>query len=137
MALGAAGLRLAAALGAPGGLERGLAALTLGAAAAVLEALGLGLAGVGGDGVALTIAAAATWGAVRALTPRPGRGMVVELLDWVRAAGLRAALGVGGAAGVVVGWTCWQLRHPFIGGDGLIYHLPIASAWVQNGRPGS
>jgi hypothetical protein len=137
MALGSAGLRLGAALGAAGGLERGLAALTLAAAAGALEALALGLVGLGGDGAGLTLGALAAWGAVRILTRRPGRSSVVELLDWLRAAGLRAALGAGAAAGVVVGWICWQLRHPFIGGDGLIYHLPIASAWVQNGRPGS
>jgi hypothetical protein len=34
-------------------------------------------------------------------------------------------------------WIAWQLRHPLIGPDALTYHLPIATAWVQNGRPGS
>ncbi len=136
LALAAAGLRLAWGLGARG-VERALCAITLAAAAAGVEALALGLVGLGGDGVALTLAALATWTAVRAAARGPATGALVELLGWVRRAAPGTAVGVGAAAGVVVGWIAFQLRHPFIGGDGLIYHLPIASAWVQNGRPGS
>ncbi len=135
-ALMAAGLRLASRLGAVG-LERILGAVTFAAAAAVLEALGLGLVGLGGDGVTLTLAALATAEVVRRRTPRAAVAALEEVLDGLRALPTRLALAFGALGGVVVGWTCWQLRHPFIGGDGLIYHLPIASAWVQNGHPGS
>ena len=135
-ALVAAGLRLASRLGAVG-LERMLGAVTFAAAAAVLEALALGLVGLGGDGVTLTLAALATAEVVRRRTPRAAVAALEEVLEWLRVLPTRAALAFGALAGVVVGWTCWQLRHPFIGGDGLIYHLPIASAWVQNGHPGS
>ncbi len=136
VALAAGGLRVAARLGA-GGLERVLSAFTFATAAAVVEALALGLAGAGGDRVVLTLAAVASWAAVRRLTPRPAVPAGVELIGWLRRMPAAAAVGVGAAAGVVTGWIVHQLRHPFIGGDGLIYHLPIASAWVQNGRPGS
>jgi hypothetical protein len=124
VALLAAGLRVAACLGARG-IELALSGFTLAAAAAAVEALGLGLEGWGGDSLVLGAAAVATWGVVRALTPPAA----------VRRA--RVRVWAGAAAGAVAGWIVFQLRHPFIGGDGLIYHLPIASAWVQNGRPGS
>jgi hypothetical protein len=123
-ALFGAGLRVGACLGARG-VALALSGLTLAAAAAVVESLGFGLVGWGGDSLVLAVAAAATWGLVRALTPSMAVGLP-QLRAWA-----------GAAAGVVVGWIVFQLRHPFIGGDGLIYHLPIASAWVQNGRPGS
>lgn len=122
--LGAAGLRLAS-LAAPDGLERLLAAFAIGAAAAAAEAIGLGLVGAGGDTAALTAAAVATWLVVRRIVP-------------ARAADpMRVPWAVGAAGGVVLAWIVWQLRHPLIGPDALTYHLPIASAWVQNGRPGS
>ncbi len=136
VALAAGGLRVAAQLGA-GGLERVLSAFTFAAAAAVVEALALGLVGAGGDRVVLTGAALAGWVAVRRSTPRPALAPGLELIAWLRRMPAAAAVGVGATTGVVVGWIVHQLRHPFIGGDGLIYHLPIASAWVQNGRPGS
>jgi hypothetical protein len=134
--LAGAGVRLASPL-APDGLERVLAALTFAAAAAVIEAIVLGLAGLGGDTAALSAAAAATFAAARALLPAPAPGPGAELAAWVRGAPPGAVVGVGAAAGVAAAWIAWQLRHPLIGPDALTYHLPIASAWVQNGRPGS
>ncbi len=135
-ALAGAGLRLASRA-AGDGLERALAAFTFAAAGAVLEAIVLGLVGLGGDTTALTVAALATYGAARAILPRPAISAAAELLGWVRGAGVGPVIGVGGAAGVVVAWIAWQVRHPLLGPDALTYHLPIASAWVQNGRPGS
>ncbi|HEU0317633.1 MAG TPA: hypothetical protein VFR49_09915, partial [Solirubrobacteraceae bacterium] len=135
-ALAAAGMRLASAA-APDGLERALASFAFAAAGAVLEALGLGLVGLGGDTTALTVAALATYAAARALLPRPAVSPAAELLAWVRGAAPGAVAGVGAAAGIVAAWIAWQVRHPLIGPDALTYHLPIASAWVQNGRPGS
>ncbi len=135
-ALAAAGLRLASAA-APDGLERALATFAFAAAGAVVEALGLGLVGLGGDTSALTVAALATYAAARALLPRPAISPAAELLAWVRGAAPGAVAGVGAAAGIAAAWIAWQVRHPLIGPDALTYHLPIASAWVQNGRPGS
>ncbi len=135
-ALGAAGIRLAS-LVARDGLERVLAATTFAAAGAVLAGLVLGLASLGGGTVPLTVAALATYAAARVLLPTPALAPGAELLAWLRETPPAAAAAVGAAAAVVVAWIAWQLRHPLIGPDALTYHLPIATAWVQNGRPGS
>ncbi|MDX6669115.1 MAG: hypothetical protein QOK04_2495, partial [Solirubrobacteraceae bacterium] len=55
----------------PAGFERVIAASALGAAAAVVHSLALGLVVLGADPVALFAAAAATYVAVVALTPPP------------------------------------------------------------------
>ncbi|MGI8802689.1 MAG: hypothetical protein ACR2KV_11035 [Solirubrobacteraceae bacterium] len=135
-ALTGAGLRLVSPL-APDGLERILGAAAFAAAAAVVEALVLGFAGAGGDTASLTLAAVATYAAARALLPPPRVAPGAELVAWARAAPAFAVLAVGAFAGIVGAWIVWQLRHPLIGPDALSYHLPIASAWVQNGSPGS
>jgi hypothetical protein len=69
--------------------------------------------------------------------PPPEGGVGRELAAWLGRAGPAPVLVLGGLGGLAVTWVVWQLRFPLVGGDGLIYHLPIASAWVQNGRPGS
>jgi hypothetical protein len=134
--LGGAGVRVASALGAAG-VERVLVAFTLACAAAVCESLGLGVVALGGSSVALGGAAIATWAATALVVDRPAVPVRSELVAWLADAGGRSVAAVGGVAGLAVTWIVWQLRYPLIGGDGLIYHLPIASAWVQNGRPGS
>ncbi|MEA2301437.1 MAG: hypothetical protein QOE44_1972 [Solirubrobacteraceae bacterium] len=134
--LGGAGLRLASTL-APGGLERVLAGFTFGAAAAGLEALVLGLAGLGGDAAALTLAGLGTYAVARTLVPGPELPVGAELARWLRTSAPPVVAGVGAGAAIVVAWAAWQVRHPLIGPDALTYHLPIATAWVQNGRPGS
>ncbi len=136
VALGAAAWRVASVLGGRT-FERLLVAFTLACAAAVCESLGLGLFGLGGSSVALGLAAVATWVVVCLAVERPGVSIAGEITCWLAFAGARTVGVVGGLAGVVVTWAVWQLVHPLVGGDGLIYHLPIASAWVQNGRPGS
>ncbi|MDX6659394.1 MAG: hypothetical protein QOJ55_216, partial [Solirubrobacteraceae bacterium] len=70
VALGAAGLRVAATM-APRGLARAVAAAVLAAGAALVESLGLGLVGLGGSTVALAAAAWGTWLAVRVAVPAP------------------------------------------------------------------
>jgi hypothetical protein len=166
LVLGVAGLGGAGVRGASrvceAGLERVLVAFTLGCAAAVCESLGLGLFGLGGSSAALGAGALATWAVTRLLVAAPSIGVRRELAGWIGNAAWGSSPGrsvasapersggssgwsrigspvatVGSLAGLVVAWIVWQLRHPLIGGDGLIYHLPIASAWVQNGRPGS
>ena len=134
-ALAAAGLRAASALGARG-LERLVAMTVLAAGAAVLEALLLGLVGLGGDPLALTIAAAATWLVAR-LLPGGKASSLSELESWWRQASqpMRAVLGA--ALGALVAWVLWNLYRPDIGIDGLYYHLPEAVRWAQEGSPGS
>ncbi|HEY5197924.1 MAG TPA: hypothetical protein VIJ51_12950 [Solirubrobacteraceae bacterium] len=134
--LGGASVRVSSRL-AGAGIERVLAAFTLACAAAVCESLGLGLVALGGSSLALGGAALTTWAGAVVLVERPAVPVRRELAGWLARAGGRPVAALGGLAGLSVAWIVWQLRYPLIGGDGLIYHLPIASAWVQNGRPGS
>jgi hypothetical protein len=82
-ALAGAGLRAASPL-APAGLTRALVAATFASAAAVAEALALGLFALGGSTVALTLFALVTWGAARTLLPEPRLRISVELVAWWR-----------------------------------------------------
>ena len=135
-ALAGAALR-AAALATPDGGERALAATVLAAAAAILEATLLGLIGLGGSAVALSLAAVATWGAARAALPRPDRSVSSLLAGWVRRSRTAELAVVAGLVGVVAAWTAWMLRYPGLGYDSVLYHLPEAIAWVHGGSPGS
>jgi hypothetical protein len=135
-ALAGAGLR-AASLAAPAGLDRPLAATVLAVAAAVLEALLLGLVGLGGSAVALALAAGATWLAATAVLPAPDFGPGRELLAWWGGLGVRERLLLGALAGALAAWTAWLVRYPALGYDTLLYHLPESVAWVQGGSPGS
>ncbi len=143
VALGAAGLRLASAAGATG-LPRPVAAAVAAVAAAVLEALALGRAGLGGSAPALLIAALATWGAARVLLRVEGAGVADDLGSrsarpaddlgrcW-HTAGPAARAAAGAAAALALGWVAWQLRHPYVGADGVTYHLPLAAEYLRTG----
>jgi hypothetical protein len=134
--MGAAALRLASLSGAAG-LERAVAAAVLAMALIVAETLVLGRVGLSSSSAALGLAAAATWVAARAWTPAPAVGPATELVDtWHGASGLSRAA-AGAVALATVGWIGWQLRHPFIGLDGYLYHLPLAGAWAHDGHAGS
>ncbi len=74
-----------ASLTSPRGLGRALSAVTLVAAAAVLQALVLGLAGLGTSPPALLVASIAIWLAARAVAPRrPIRGPAGSCVAWWR-----------------------------------------------------
>ena len=136
-ALGAAGLRLATAAGATGQV-RPVAAAVAAVAAAVLEALALGLVGLGGSAPALLAAALATWGAARLAVRAPSApGVTEELAGWWQSAGPVARAAAGAATALPLGWVAWQLRHPYVGTDGLTYHLPLASEYARAGRGGA
>ncbi len=47
----------------------------------------------------------------------------------------RVALAAGVGAWLV--WAVWLVRHPILGADSMIYHVPEVIEWVHNGRPGS
>src|SRR3954470_2727355 len=79
VALASAGLRLASVL-AERGLARLLAAAAFATAAAVAEALLLGLVSLGGSTAALTIAALATAALTFVLTPAPALSVHEELV---------------------------------------------------------
>jgi hypothetical protein len=135
-ALGGSSLRIAS-LAAPAGSLRVLAAAPIAAATAVLEALLLGLVGLGTNPIALTAAAGLTWVVARALLPAPAVSPWWELGEWWRRAGAGRAAGAGAALALAVAVAVWLADEPFVGPDGLAYHLPDVLAWVHDGRPGS
>ncbi len=122
---------------APSGLARAVAAAVLAVALAVLEALVLGLFGLAGEPLVLAAAAAATFAAAHRLLPRPQLGAREELAAWWAARPPRERAGIGGLLGVLLGWTAWQLQHPYVGDDGFTYHLPLAAGYVQTGTAGA
>ena len=134
-ALGAAAVRLVSRA-APDGPERLVAAVPLAAAAAVTEALALGLLELGGSTAALAGAAALTWLAVRALTPDPARPVRSEAADAWRALPVEGRAAAGALAGLGVVVAAHQVARPVVGYDGLIYHGPEVLAWVRSGRVG-
>jgi hypothetical protein len=135
-ALWASALRLSSRA-APDGLARILAAAPVALAAAVGEALVLGLLGLGGSSAALSVAALLTWAVSRTVLSAPRVRVSTELVTWwtARSAGERALLGAIGGAGLA--WVAWELRHPDFGFDSETYHLPEIVLWVQGGHPGS
>jgi len=136
LGVGAAALRLASRL-APAGLGRALAAIVLGVATAVAEALALGLVGLGSNPVALGAAAGATWLVARAALPAPEVAVGSELAAWWDGLSLPARLALAAAAGAYGAWVVWMLRWPAIGFDSAVYHYPLVAGWIDNGRPGS
>lgn len=135
-ALGAGGLRAAAACGADG-LTRVVAAAPLAVAVAVLETLVLGRVGLSANAAVLLALAVLTWLAARALLPAPAAGLGPAWSAWWSAADTRTRLAVGAAGGIWVAWTSWQLRFPHLDVDGLIYHLPLVASWMPDGDAGA
>ncbi len=135
LALGLASLRVAAVVAT--GLERVVAACVVAVAAAITEALTLGLVGLGTSPVVLVAAAGATWLLARKLLPRPVPSVWSELTEWWRRLGGAGRIATGVLGGAALGWVGWQLRHPAIGFDSALYHYPDVAGWIANGRPGS
>jgi len=135
-ALLGAGWRVAARTGSTG-LERAMATAVLAGAAAVIEALALGLVGLGSSPVMLPLAAGATWWvrAPKLAHPRPRPR--AELASWWRRLSPRGRLGVGALAGAAIYLVAWTLFHPYISLDAAIYHDPEVATWVKAGEPGS
>jgi hypothetical protein len=136
VALVVAGVRLASPL-APDGAGRAIAAATFAVAAAVGEALALGLVGLGGSTVALALAALLTGAVAVGLLPRPAVPVGRELADAWRRTTVSERAGLGAVAGFGLAWAAWQLRHPAVGFDAIHYHLPEMVLFVQGGHPGS
>src|SRR4051812_17695224 len=118
-ALAGAGVRAASPI-APEGLARALVAATFASAAAVAEALALGLFALGGSTLLLTACALLTWVAARALLPEPRLRISVELLTWWRGLGPLFHGLLGALAGAALLWAAWQLRYPALGFDTVI-----------------
>lgn len=126
-----------ATLAAPGGLERLVSTVVLAAATVVVEELGLGLVGLADSSIALTAAALVVYALARVLLPHPRVGAGEELGRWWNGAVPTRRTALGAFVGLTLGWIAWQLRHPFLGFDGLTYHLGLAGAWAQGAAPGS
>jgi len=135
-ALATTGLRAATWIGS-NGLERAVVAAVLAAAAASLEALGLGLFGLGGSALALAGAAVVSWGVVRALLPAPAPRVRSELREWCLEAGPLERAAVGGVGGLAVAVAAIVLHRPQPGVDGITDHIAVAVAFVQGGHTGS
>ena len=136
LALAGTALRGASRL-VPEGLARVIAAAVMAVSLAVVEALVLGLAGLGSNTIVLATAAAATFAAAAALLPAPAVGLGSELAAWWRALAPGWRTVAAAAVGVGVAWVLWQLRHPSIGYDSAIYHDVEVAGWIHNGHPGS
>ena len=136
LALLSASLRVASKL-SPAGLERAVVAVVIAAAAAVTQALALGLVGLGGSPVALCVATGALWAASLLWLPTPEVGISTEVAAWWRRLDLPWRLAVAALGGAFAAWVAWQLRYPSIGFDSAVYHYPEVAGWIQNGRPGS
>jgi hypothetical protein len=132
-AVGSASLRAAAALGARG-LELAVAAPPIGAAAAGIWALALGLAGLGGSPVALLAGALATAAIAWRAWPASGAGAALTA-TWAGLEG-RQRVAIGAVTGAGLAWASWVLAHPSLAIDPLTYHMPESIRWVQHGHPG-
>ncbi len=134
----ATGASRLAARAAPGRLERAVATVVLACTAAILESLGLGLAGLGSDPLALALAAGLSWAAARRWAPAPpDGGLAAAALAFLARAprGDRALIGALG--GLLVGLISFALQYPLVGLDGMAYHLPEIVSWLHSGHPGS
>jgi hypothetical protein len=141
LALAVAGLLGAAwrlaSLAAPAGLERVVAAAPLAVAAAVAQALLLGLVGLGASPVGLSLAAGLTWLAAARLLPPAATPAREELRGWWRALDRRLRYAAAALAGAGAATALWQLLNPSIGFDSSVYHFAEVAGWIHNGRPGS
>ncbi|PTL59922.1 hypothetical protein [Paraconexibacter algicola] len=136
LALGAAGLRAAAACGADG-LLRLVAAAPLAVAVAVAQALALGRVDLAASPVLLLAGAVLAWVLAREVLPAPAAPLLGAWRAWWPAQPQAARFAIGAAAGAWVAWTSWQLRFPHLDVDGLIYHLPLVASWMPDGDTGA
>lgn len=135
LAVGSAALRVAS-LAAPSGLERLVAALVIGAATIIAEALALGVVGLGGSTVPVAAAAALTFAGARRV-PRPAVRLADELAGWWGTRTTLERFVAGSVAGLSLAWIAWQLANPAIGFDSSLYHYPFVAGWLESGHPGT
>ena len=135
-AVGRAAARVAWLIGARR-LDWVLATLAFAAAAIVVESVALGLVGIGGSPLALTLAALATWAVARAW--RSGEdvpGLLAALARRALALEGPPRRALGAAVGAWAGFVAFQLFEPALGFDAVLYHLPESVGWIHTGDPG-
>ena len=136
LAIGLAALRIASRA-AGRGLERAVAAAVIGGALVVAWPLALAPLGLSGSSVVLAAGALATWAGARLLLAAPAIRVRDELAGGWTSAGAVPRMLAGALVALAAGWIAWQLRHPYLAVDGVLYHLSLSGAWVQNGHAGS
>ena len=134
LALGAAALRGVSITGATG-LERLVAAAPVAAALAGIWCLALGVVELGSSPVALSMGAGATWLLARRGLPPVSPPPSSELADWWGRRTKRERAIVGAAAGAFFALCLWLLRYPYVGNDGVTYHLNTVVDFVESGTP--
>ena len=134
LALGAAALRAASLTGATG-LERIVAAAPIAATVACVWCVVLGIVGLGSSPVVLPAAAGLTWLLARRRMPPAEPALGSEIRRWWagRSRWERAAWGA--AAGAAFALCTWLLRYPYVGNDGVTYHLNTVVDFVRSGTP--
>lgn len=117
------------------GTVRVLATAATATAVAVAETLLLSPLGLGDEWAALLAAAVLTYAAARALLPpsSPTAQLRAAWLGATRSQRVRA----GALAALFLGGCAWQLRHPRMMVDSLIYHLALPASWLHEGTPAS
>lgn len=122
---------------APHGAERLLAAASVAAAAAVIEALVLGRIGLGTEPWALLASSIGLWALARWTLPAPAIPPAREIANRWSAADPPARVASGAAAGLLAALGAFALIEPTYDLDSVFYHLSEVTAWIENGRPGS
>lgn len=135
-ALAAAGTRVTSRLTERADL-RIVGGFTLACFAALVEALVLGLAGIGENDIALLVAALVTWVVVRAWLPAPEPSLRSQLREAAGGLATVDAAGLGTLALAVAAALAEALWRPYTPYDGLQYHLAQPVIWLTNGHPGS
>jgi hypothetical protein len=118
-------------------LERVVAAAPLAASAAILQALALGLVGLGTSPVALSLASAAVYLLARRLLSGSAAAPRGGLRRWWTGLSPAERTVLGSLAGTLAAWTAWMLDNPLVGADAIYYHSTELAMWVQQGTPGS
>lgn len=126
-----------ASLAVPRGILRALATATLAPSIAVVQALALGLLGLGTSRVALPVAAALTAVVAWATLPAPRTTATHEAATWWAGLSRVERAVVGGTAAVGVAWLAWVWWRPVVGYDGMLQNLLEVGRWLHDGRPGS
>jgi hypothetical protein len=138
LGVGAAALRLASHWTRDGSL-RLIAAAPIAGTIVITQSMGLGLAKVGTNPAALAATSVITWLVVRLIvsTPEITPTAAEQFGAWWSSLGVLPRAGMGALVGATVTFLVYFLARPLLVGDTVSYHLPLASAWVHDGQPGS
>jgi hypothetical protein len=136
-ALWSSGVQVASRL-TPRADLRLLSAFTLCCFAAIVEALGLGLFGIGENDIALLVATLALWALGRRLVGRAdGPTMTEQIRGGLHRLSVVEAAGIGAVVVAVVAALIEALVRPYSSYDALQYHMAQPVIWLTNGHPGS